>query len=247
LIVIMAQAGFFVPASHASIGIADRLFTRIGAFDDLASGQSTFMVEMVELANILNNSTSKSIVLLDEIGRGTSTYDGYSIAKAVVEHLHNKGRTGVRTLFATHYHQLTNLANTLKRVKNYHIAVKEDGHELVFLRKIMPGATDKSYGIHVAQLAGVPHKVTQRAKEILQDIENESYISGYENKISRKGRENAKYTQLILFDSNDASKKDKNHPLLEELRGLDINKTTPMDALNLLYELKKKVEKYEGN
>ena len=247
LIIIMAQAGSFVPASHASVGIADRVFTRIGAFDDLASGQSTFMVEMVELANILNNATSKSLVLLDEIGRGTSTYDGYSIAKAVVEHIHNKGRTGVRALFATHYHQLTNLADTLKRVKNYHIAVKEDGHELVFLRKIIPGATDKSYGIHVAQLAGVPHKVTQRAKEILQDIENESDISGYENKKSRKGRENAKYTQLILFDSNDAAEKYKNHPVLEELKGLDINETTPMDALNLLYELKKKVEKSEGN
>jgi DNA mismatch repair protein MutS len=247
LIVIMAQAGSFVPASNASVGIADRVFTRIGAFDDLASGQSTFMVEMVELANILNNATSKSLVLLDEIGRGTSTYDGYSIAKAVVEHIHNKGRTGVRALFATHYHQLTNLANTLKRVNNYHIAVKEDGHELVFLRKIIPGATDKSYGIHVAQLAGVPHKVTQRAKEILHDIENESYINGYENKRNRKGRENAKYTQLILFDSNDAAGKDKTHPVLEELKGLDINGTTPMDALNLLYELKKKVEKHEGN
>ncbi|MFH1322309.1 MAG: DNA mismatch repair protein MutS, partial [Methanobacteriota archaeon] len=168
LIVIMAQLGSFVPASYASVGIVDRIFTRVGAFDDLASGQSTFMIEMVELANILNNATSKSLILLDEIGRGTSTYDGFSIAKAVVEFIHNKDRVGVRSLFATHYHQLTAVEGILKRVKNYHIAVKEEGSDLVFLRKIIPGATDRSYGIHVARLAGVPLKVTQRAKEILK-------------------------------------------------------------------------------
>jgi len=247
LIVIMAQAGSFVPASHASVGIVDRVFTRIGAFDDLTSGQSTFMVEMVELANILNNATPKSLVLLDEIGRGTSTYDGYSIAKAVVEYIHNKGRVGVRSLFATHYHQLTDLASTLKRVKNYHIAVKEDGHDLVFLRKIIPGATDKSYGIHVARLAGVPHKLTQRAKEILQDIENESNISGYESKKSRIGKNSAKYTQLILFDSNDSEDQYKPHPVVEELKGLNINEMTPLDALSLLNDLKKKAQMGEGN
>ncbi|NYT19898.1 MAG: DNA mismatch repair protein MutS [Methanosarcinales archaeon] len=242
LIVIMAQAGSFVPASHASIGIVDRVFTRVGAFDDLASGQSTFMVEMVELANILNNATPKSLVLLDEIGRGTSTYDGYSIAKAVVEYIHNKGRVGVRSLFATHYHQLTNIASDLKRVKNYHIAVKEDGDDLVFLRKIVPGATDKSYGIHVARLAGVPHKVTQRAREILQDIEDESSISKESSSKGGRRKRSAQYTQLMLFDPEGSAPVEKD-PVVEELKGLDVNNMTPMDALNKLCELQKKAGK----
>ncbi|MCX9013846.1 MAG: DNA mismatch repair protein MutS [Candidatus Methanoperedens sp.] len=229
LIVIMAQMGSFVPASHASIGIVDRIFTRVGAFDDLSSGQSTFMVEMVELANILNNATPKSLLLLDEIGRGTSTYDGYSIAKAVVEYIHNKGRVGVRALFATHYHQLTALEGALKRVKNYHIAVKEEGNDLVFLRKIIPGATDRSYGIHVARLAGVPLKVTQRAKEILADVENESGIS--------RGKSSARYTQLMLFGEGEKSAVS---PVLEELKGMDVDAMTPIEALNRLAELKKK-------
>ncbi|WP_135606577.1 DNA mismatch repair protein MutS [Methanococcoides sp. NM1] len=242
LIVIMAQAGSFVPASHASIGIVDRVFTRVGAFDDLASGQSTFMVEMVELANILNNATPKSLVLLDEIGRGTSTYDGYSIAKAVVEYIHNKGRVGVRSLFATHYHQLTNISSHLKRVKNYHIAVKEDGDDLVFLRKIVPGATDKSYGIHVARLAGVPHKVTQRAREILQDIEDESSISKESSSKGGRRKRSAQYTQLMLFDPEGSAPVEKD-PVVEELKGLDVNNMTPMDALNKLCELQKRTGK----
>lgn len=242
LIVIMAQAGSFVPASHASIGIVDRVFTRVGAFDDLASGQSTFMVEMVELANILNNATPKSLVLLDEIGRGTSTYDGYSIAKAVVEYIHNKGRVGVRSLFATHYHQLTNISSDLKRVKNYHIAVKEDGDDLVFLRKIVPGATDKSYGIHVARLAGVPHKVTQRAREILQDIEDESSISKESSSKGGRRKRSAQYTQLMLFDPEGSAPVEKD-PVVEELKGLDVNNMTPMDALNKLCELQKRTGK----
>lgn len=229
LIVIMAQMGSFVPVSHASIGIVDRIFTRVGAFDDLSSGQSTFMVEMVELANILNNATPKSLVLLDEIGRGTSTYDGYSIAKAVVEYIHNKGRVGVRALFATHYHQLTALEGALKRVRNYHIAVKEEGNNLVFLRKIIPGATDRSYGIHVARLAGVPQKVTQRAREILQDVENESGIS--------RGKSSARYTQLMLFDGGERSEVS---PVVEELKSMDVDGMTPIEALNRLAELKKK-------
>ncbi|MGM0770455.1 MAG: DNA mismatch repair protein MutS [Halobacteriota archaeon] len=246
LIVIMAQAGSFVPASHASVGIVDRVFTRVGAFDDLASGQSTFMVEMVELANILNNATPKSLVLLDEIGRGTSTYDGYSIAKAVVEYIHNKGRVGVRSLFATHYHQLTNISSDLKRVKNYHIAVKEDGDDLVFLRKIVPGATDKSYGIHVARLAGVPHKVTLRAREILQDIEDESSISKESSSKGGKRRKSAQYTQLMLFDPEGSVPAGKD-PVVEELEKLDINSMTPLDALNKLHELQKKMgNKTEG-
>ncbi len=227
LIVIMAQIGSFVPASYASIGIVDRIFTRVGAFDDLASGQSTFMIEMVELANILNNATPKSLILLDEIGRGTSTYDGYSIAKAVVEFIHNKDRVGVRSLFATHYHQLTAIEGALKRVKNYHIAVKEEGSDLVFLRKIIPGATDKSYGIHVARLAGVPLKVTQRAKEILKEVENGSAI---------RGAGSARYTQLVLFEPEAP----KESPLIEELKKLNVDAMTPLEALNALAELKKK-------
>jgi DNA mismatch repair protein MutS len=234
LIVIMAQMGSFVPASYASVGMVDRIFTRVGAFDDLASGQSTFMIEMIELANILNNATPKSLVLLDEIGRGTSTYDGYSIAKAVVEFIHNKDRVGVRSLFATHYHQLTSVEGTLKRVKNYHIAVKEEGSDLVFLRKIIPGATDKSYGIHVARLAGVPLKVTQRAKEILKEVENGSAIVG-------KG--SARYTQLMLFDSEEK----KESPLIEELKKLNVDAMTPLEALNALAGMKKKAGEANKN
>ncbi|CAG0992274.1 DNA mismatch repair protein MutS [Methanosarcinales archaeon] len=230
LIVLMAQIGSFVPATFASIGLVDRIFTRVGAFDDLASGQSTFMIEMVELANILNNATPKSLILLDEIGRGTSTYDGYSIAKAVVEFIHNKDRVGIRSLFATHYHQLTVMSGVLKRVKNYHVAVKEEGNDLVFLRKIIPGATDKSYGIHVARLAGVPLKVTQRAKEILKEVENGSSIRG-------RGKDSARYTQLMLFDSDDAMKES---PVVEEIKKLNVDAMTPIEALNALAELKKK-------
>ncbi|HEX7628125.1 MAG TPA: DNA mismatch repair protein MutS, partial [Candidatus Methanoperedens sp.] len=231
MIVLMAQIGSFVPATFASIGLVDRIFTRVGAFDDLASGQSTFMIEMVELANILNNATPKSLILLDEIGRGTSTYDGYSIAKAVVEFIHNKDRVGVRSLFATHYHQLTVMSGALKRVKNFHVAVKEEGNDLVFLRKIIPGATDKSYGIHVARLAGVPLKVTQRAKEILKEVENGSSITS-------RGKDSAKYTQLMLFDSDNTAKES---PVVEELKKLNVDAMTPLEALNVLADLKKKV------
>lgn len=228
LIVIMAQLGSFVPASYASVGIVDRIFTRVGAFDDLASGQSTFMIEMVELANILNNATPKSFILLDEIGRGTSTYDGFSIAKAVVEFIHNKDRVGVRSLFATHYHQLTAVEGVLKRVKNYHIAVKEEGSDLVFLRKIIPGATDRSYGIHVARLAGVPLKVTQRAKEILKELEDGSQIV--------RGKDSSRYTQVVLFGAEEK----KESPVVEELKNLNVDAMTPLEALNALAAMKKK-------
>jgi DNA mismatch repair protein MutS len=246
LIAIMAQAGSFVPASYASIGIIDQVFTRIGAFDDLASGQSTFMVEMVELANILNNASPRSLVLLDEIGRGTSTYDGYSIAKAVVEFLHNKGKVGVRALFATHYHQLTALEEKLKRVKNYHIAVKEEGHELVFLRKIIPGATDRSYGIHVAKLAGVPEKVIGRANEILKELERENALEeaedGEDGK-KKKSRATARYTQMMLFDPGSSegirAQENKPSPVETALKKLNVEEMTPVEALNKLYELKK--------
>lgn len=246
LIAIMAQVGSFVPASYASIGIIDQVFTRIGAFDDLASGQSTFMVEMVELANILNNASPRSLVLLDEIGRGTSTYDGYSIAKAVVEFLHNRGKVGVRALFATHYHQLTALEEKLKRVKNYHIAVKEEGHELVFLRKIVPGATDKSYGIQVARLAGVPEKVIERANEILKELEKENVLEEAEeseNGKKRKSKATARYTQMMLFDpessGGSSTKVDRPSPVEAVLRKLNVEEMTPIEALNKLHELKR--------
>ncbi len=228
LIVIMAQIGSFVPALYASIGIVDRIFTRVGAFDDLASGQSTFMIEMVELANILNNATPKSLILLDEIGRGTSTYDGFSIAKAVVEFIHNKDRVGVRSLFATHYHQLTAVEGVLKRVKNYHIAVKEEGSDLVFLRKIIPGATDRSYGIHVARLAGVPLNVTLRAKEILKEMENGSAIT--------RRSDSARYTQVVLFGQEEKMESS----VVKELKNLNVDAMTPLEALNALAAIKKK-------
>ncbi|AAM03967.1 TPA: DNA mismatch repair protein MutS [Methanosarcina acetivorans] len=246
LIAIMAQVGSFVPASYASVGIIDQVFTRIGAFDDLASGQSTFMVEMVELANILNNASPKSLVLLDEIGRGTSTYDGYSIAKAVVEFLHNRGKVGIRALFATHYHQLTALEEKLKRVKNYHIAVKEDGHELVFLRKIVPGATDRSYGIHVARLAGVPEKVIERANEILKELERENVLEEAEdgeNGKKKKSKATARYTQMLLFDPGSGSRSSEKakglSPVEAALKKVNPDEMTPIEALNKLHELKK--------
>jgi DNA mismatch repair protein MutS len=246
LIAIMAQAGSFVPASHASVGIIDQVFTRIGAFDDLASGQSTFMVEMVELANILNNASPKSLVLLDEIGRGTSTYDGYSIAKAVVEFLHNRGKVGVRALFATHYHQLTALEDKLKRVKNFHIAVKEEGHELVFLRKIVPGATDKSYGIQVARLAGVPEKVIERANEILTELERENVLEEAEDSEKgkkKKSKATARYTQMMLFDPGSGggvpAQVNRPGPVEAALKKLNVDEMTPIEALNKLHELKR--------
>ena len=249
MIIVMAQAGSFVPASYAKIGVVDRIFTRIGAHDDLAGGKSTFMVEMVELANILNNSGERNLILLDEIGRGTSTYDGYSIAKAVVEYIHNKDKKGVRTLFATHYHQLTALENKLKRLKNFHIAVRETGSDLVFLRKIVPGATDKSYGIHVAKLAGVPDKVNDRAAEILKEIENENLVED-ESRSSKK--RSARYTQLLLFDPENAGGEERiiekyiEHPVIEELKNefkeLDVNNMTPLQALLKLEEVKEKLE-----
>ena len=251
MIIVMAQAGSFVPASYAKIGTVDRIFTRIGAHDDLAGGKSTFMVEMVELANILNNSGERNLILLDEIGRGTSTYDGYSIAKAAVEYIHNKDKKGVRTLFATHYHQLTALENKLKRLKNFHIAVRETGSDLVFLRKIVPGATDKSYGIHVAKLAGVPDKVNDRAAEILKEIENEN-LAEDESRGSKK--RSARYTQLLLFDPENTGEeriveKYIEHPAIEELKeefkDLDVNNMTPLQALLKLEEVKEKLTKIE--
>jgi len=237
LICIMAQAGSFVPARHASIGILDRIFTRVGAFDDLASGQSTFFVEMLELANILNNVTAKSLVILDEIGRGTSTSDGCSIAKAVLEFLHGRSGTGPKTLFATHFHELIEVEGVLKRAKNYHFAVKETKKEIVFLRKLIPGATDKSYGIHVARLAGIPKKVTERAESILVETMNRDVPTG-----TRPQR----YTQVLLFDHESPTKTAVSHPVLDELDRINPDEMTPLQALAKITELQKMRENREG-
>jgi DNA mismatch repair protein MutS len=233
LICIMAQAGSFVPARHASIGIIDRIFTRVGAFDDLASGQSTFFVEMLELANILNNVTPKSLVILDEIGRGTSTIDGCSIARAVLEYLHGKSGSGPKTLFATHFHELITAEETLKRVKNYHFAVKETREEVVFLRKLIPGATDKSYGIHVARLAGIPKKVTERAEVLLNEDMNRNV---------RGSAKPQRYTQILLVDEQ-KPEAPADHPTLRAIARLNPDEMTPLQALAKIAELKKSLER----
>lgn len=230
LTVLMAQMGAFVPAEKASVPIVDKIFTRVGALDNLSQGQSTFMVEMQETANILRNATEHSLVILDEIGRGTSTYDGMSIAWAVAEYLHEIDEKGVKTLFATHYHELTDLSAKCSRVKNYNIAVKEWNDEIIFLRKLVEGGTNRSYGIQVARLAGIPEDVIRRAKQILTDIEKEGQGTG---RPSRKGSERgtvAGQVQLDLFQRPE-------HEILERLRGIDVSRTTPIEALNLLCEL----------
>ncbi len=229
LICIMAQAGCFVPATHATIGTLDRIFTRVGAFDDLASGQSTFMVEMLELSNIVNNVTGKSLVILDEIGRGTSTIDGYAIAQSVLEFLHGRSESGPKTLFATHFHDLGTIESRLKRVRNFHFAVKETKNDVIFLRKLIPGATDKSYGIHVAQLAGIPKKVTDRAEAILANTLNRTGAPA--QKVQR-------YTQLLLADESIPSTVFSEHPVLDEIRGLNPDDMTPLQALKKLHDLK---------
>ncbi|GBD15703.1 DNA mismatch repair protein MutS [bacterium HR26] len=232
LIVLLAQIGSFVPAERARIGLVDRIFTRIGAQDDIASGQSTFMVEMIETATILHHATRRSLVVLDEIGRGTSTYDGLAIARAVVEHLHNSSRLGCRTLFATHYHELTALERVLPRVKNYRVDVLEEGERVVFLHRVVPGGADKSYGIHVAQLAGLPKAVLRRAREILAELE-----AGNRGERRRRReameREPAMAVQLTLFAPP--------HPVLEDLKRLDIEALSPIEALTTLYELQRRL------
>ena len=226
LLTLLAQIGSFVPAREAVIGIADRIFARVGASDELARGQSTFMVEMTETARILNMATERSLVILDEIGRGTSTYDGVSLAWAVVEYLHD--RIGCRTLFATHYHELTDLARTLSDVRNLNVAVREWEEQLVFLHKIIAGPADKSYGIHVARLAGVPREVNERAKEILAHLEQDHLGSNGRAKSGRRGlTRRAGDLQLTLFEPQE-------HPLLDQIRGLDLHNTTPLKALELL-------------
>jgi DNA mismatch repair protein MutS len=224
LIVLLAQMGSFVPADTARIGVVDRIFTRIGAQDEIHAGQSTFMVEMVQTANILNHATPRSLLILDEIGRGTSTYDGVSIAWAVVEYVHNHPQLRAKTLFATHYHELTQLSELLPGVRNYNVAVSEADGRVIFLHKIVPGATDRSYGIHVGQLAGLPRPVVQRAGEILKQLEASSGKAVRLNPIAAQ--------QLALFPET--------NPLLNELQALDVNTLSPIEALNRLYEWQKK-------
>jgi DNA mismatch repair protein MutS len=231
LIVLMAQIGSYVPAETATIGLVDRIFTRIGAQDDLATGQSTFMVEMVETANILHHATPRSLIILDEIGRGTSTYDGLAIARAIVEYLHNNKRCGARTLFATHYHELVEVAKTLPRIQSMNVAVSEEEGHVVFLHKIVPGGADKSYGVHVAQLAGIPKPVIHRAEEILTELERK----GDERTRRKAMREMQTPTvmQMTLFSA-------EQHPLIEELKKLAIDELTPIEAISKLYELQKR-------
>jgi DNA mismatch repair protein MutS len=233
LITLLAQIGSYVPAEAATIGIVDRIFTRIGAQDDLATGQSTFMVEMVETANILHHATPRSLIILDEIGRGTSTYDGLAIARAVVEYLHNNKRCGARTLFATHYHELVEVAQMLPRIRCMNVAVTEEGGKIVFLRKIVPGGADRSYGVHVAQLAGIPRPVIHRAEEILEELERKG-----DAKARRKAMRDMAMPaawQMTLLASEP-------HPLVEEIKNLAIDELTPIEAISKLYELQQKAK-----
>jgi DNA mismatch repair protein MutS len=232
LIALLAQIGCFVPADEARIGLVDRIFTRIGAQDEIHAGQSTFMVEMVETALILQQSTERSLIILDEIGRGTSTYDGLAIARAVLEYLHNHPRLGGKTLFATHYHELTELENILPGVANYNVLVAEQGDSVAFLHTIAPGKADKSYGIHVAQLAGVPKAVIQRAAEILEVLEAQHNVWSVDTKGSHAPKQNEKTGQISFMT-------DGPHPVLAELRRLNIEAMSPIDAITRLYELQR--------
>jgi DNA mismatch repair protein MutS len=222
LLVLMAQIGSFVPAEQAEVGLVDRIFTRIGAHDEIHAGRSTFMVEMVETAEILNHATGRSLLILDEIGRGTSTYDGLSIAWAIVEYLHNHPRLRPRTLFATHYHELTGLADMLPMVANYNVVVAEQGEEIIFLHQLAAGSADRSYGIHVAQLAGLPRDVIGRARDILEDLEQHAPTTSVTPSHLKPAQ------QVALFPATS--------PLLEELQALDITTMTPLEAMNKLYE-----------
>lgn len=234
LLVIMAQAGSFIPAKDAQLGLVDRIFTRVGASDELVRGQSTFMVEMTETANIINNATEKSLVILDEVGRGTSTYDGLALAWAITEHIANKIKC--RTLFATHYHELTELAELFANVKNCNVAVREWADEVVFLHKILPGGTDKSYGIHVAKLAGVPKTILERSKEILEELENTFAKEATGRRLAK--HKTKKTPQDILFVQ-------KHKSVLDKLGATDVNNLTPIDAINLLNQIKKEIDKNE--
>ncbi len=249
LTAIMAQTGSFVPAAYASLTLVDQVFTRVGAYDDLSAGQSTFMVEMTEIAHILTSATRKSLVLLDEVGRGTSTFDGLSLAWAISEYLHESIKC--KSVFATHYHQLTDLESILSGVRNYSIAVKEDKGAITFLRTVVPGATDKSYGVHVARLAGVPRTVTKRADQILREIEKEALMQPGSG--GRSQRRSSRYTQLIFFDGNESgntaaeAESEKKDPILEEIESLDLDMMTPREALDRLAQYQRmQREREEG-
>ncbi|HCV43444.1 MAG TPA: DNA mismatch repair protein MutS, partial [Bacteroidetes bacterium] len=233
LIVLLAQIGSFVPAKKAVVGIVDKIFTRVGASDNIASGESTFLVEMHEAAHIVNTATKRSLILLDEVGRGTSTFDGISIAWSLTEYLHE--RVGARTLFATHYHELNELADLFPRIKNYKVEVREYGDKVVFLHKVTPGFADHSYGIQVAQMAGLPEEVTERAKKILKNLEeSELTVHGEADTVKRKvkGRVIPPEIQMTLFEMKD-------DVLREELKKIDVDKITPIEALQKLAELKR--------
>jgi DNA mismatch repair protein MutS len=227
LIVLLAQIGSFVPATEARIGLVDRIFTRVGASDNLAAGQSTFMVEMIESAHILNSATSRSLILLDEIGRGTSTYDGLSIAWAIAEHIQDRGQLGARTLFATHYHEMTQLEGLREGIRNYSVAVQERDGDVVFLRKIVPGGADRSYGIHVAKLAGLPPTVIDRAQQVLAQLEQAD--TPIENAVI-SSQETPSHTSLP-----------QPHPIIEEVKQIDLFSMTPLDALNRLADLQRRI------
>jgi len=245
LIVLLAQVGSFVPAEAATLGLVDRIFTRVGAQDDIASGQSTFMVEMTETSYILSHSTPRSLIILDEVGRGTSTYDGLAIAQAVVEYIHNNPRCGAKTLFATHYHELIELAQVLPRVRNYNVAVSDEGGKVIFLRKLLPGGADRSYGIHVGQLAGLPRSVVHRAEELLLQFEGmaEAETAGNSSRPAQNGHKqqhsNGQSNQLNLF----ATAVQEENPVLDELAALKVAELTPLEAINKLYELQQKASK----
>ncbi len=239
LIVLMSQIGSFVPAKEAVLSPVDRIFARVGASDDLVGGQSTFMVEMNEVANILNNASSKSLVILDEIGRGTSTFDGMSIARAVIEYLYDKRTIGAKTLFATHYHELTDLADKLTDVKNYSIAVKEEGEDIVFLRKVIPRRADRSYGIQVARLAGLPSQVVQRASEVLKCLEMQNGDRIKEQNKTKSPVSSVKEPENI---KEAGSLDEEAGYLLEELENSDPLNMTPMEALNKLFELHERLK-----
>jgi DNA mismatch repair protein MutS len=236
---LLAQIGCYVPADSAHIGLVDKIFTRVGASDSLSTGESTFMVEMTEAANILNNVTDKSLVLFDELGRGTSTYDGISIAWSIVEYLHEHKNANARTLFATHYHELNEMAKNFSRIKNYNVSVKEVNGRVIFLRKLVEGGSEHSFGIHVAQIAGMPPSIVKRANEILKALEKEGNSVGTASKkietLDEVGQKGANGGQLSFFQLDD--------PVLEQIRdeiiGIDINNLTPLEALNKLSQIKK--------
>ena len=240
IITLMAQVGSYVPADSATIGVVDRIFTRVGLQDDLAEGQSTFMVEMVETAAIINHATPRSLVVLDEIGRGTSTYDGLAIARAVAEFIHSHPRLGCKTLFATHYHELTQLADVLPRARNYNVAVSEEQGEVVFLRRIVPGGADRSYGVYVARLAGLPGAVINRAWEVLSDLENGAV--GHRQTPQEQMRPSSSGRQRKPPPHQQLSLMATASPALESLLALDVASMTPLEAINKLYELQEQAK-----